>query len=350
VGAVTLTYQAKIADLLTGGTVIANSAQLTYAGNPAIQTASATTTIETIYLVKIGVYNAAGELVKQIYVRELSQQVTNINLLQTPSITTLHGVVYVTVDGLQLATWDGTNQAGDPVSNGVYYVKVDNIDPMGTDTSISETVTVSRNLARIQVNIFNEAGEVVKHLYAYVDDPGNWSLGNVGFSSSSLHPTLGTPTPNGTGELTLTFPNGVTVAWDGTDDSGQIVTDGTYQVEVHLANGTGGDQVVTHNVTVLRGNNPLADGSVFAAPNILTGGAGGTTVYVNSNLALTLTAGVYDTAGELVKRPVTGLVGSRSVPVDVSGLASGLYFVVVDIRHTNGNFIQKQVTQIVIRR
>ena len=350
VGAVTLTYQAKIANFLDGGTVLTNNAQLTYAGNPNPQNASVNVVIEAVYTVKIGVYNEAGELVKQIYVKELSQQITNISLLQTPTITSLHGVVYVTVDGVQLATWDGTNQAGDPVSNGVYYVKVDNIDANGQDTSVSETVTVSRTIAKVQVNIYNESGEVIKHLFAYADDPGNMNLGNVVFSGNVIQPTLGTPTPNGTGQLTLTFPNGTTVTWDGTNDNGQIVTNGVYQVEIHWLDGTGGEQVISHNVTVERGNNPSATGTVFAAPNIINGNSGGTTVSVNSNLSLTLTAGVYDVAGELVKRPVTGQAGSGAVPVDTSGLASGLYFVVVDLKDANGGFIQKQVTQIVIRK
>lgn len=350
VGAVTLTYQAKIADLLTGGTVLTNNAQLTYAGNPNPQNASVNVVIEAVYTVKIGVYNEAGELVKQIFVKELSQQITNINLLQTPTITSLHGVVYVTVDGVQLATWDGTNQSGDPVSNGVYYVKVDNIDANNQVTSVAETVTVSRTIAKVQVNIYNESGEVVKHVFAYADDPGNMNLGNVVFSGNVIQPTVGTPTPNGTSELMLTFPNGTTVTWDGTNDSGQIVTNGVYQVEVHWLNGNGGEEVISHNVTVERGNNSSATGVAFAAPNILNGNSGGTTVTINSNLVLTLTASVYDVAGELVKRPVTGLAGSGAVPVDTSGLASGLYFIVVDLKDANDNFIQRQVTQIVIRK
>jgi flagellar hook assembly protein FlgD len=350
VGAVTMTYRAQIANFLAGGTVLTNNAQLTYAGNPVPQKASVNVIIEAVYTVKIGVYNSAGELVKQIYVKELSQQITSITLLQTPTITSLNGVVYVTVDGVQLATWDGTNQSGDPVSNGVYYVKVDNIDANGVDTSVSETVTVSRSIAKIQVNIYNEAGEVVKHLYAYADDPGNMNLGNVTFSTNVIKPTVGTPTPNGTGDLTLTFPNGVTVTWDGTNDSGQLVTDGTYEVEVNWTDGKGGQQVTTHNVTVERGTGSPAGGTVFAAPNILTGGSTWTTVQINSTLNLTLTASVYDIAGELVKRPMVGPTGNGTVPVDLSGLASGLYFIVVNISDTNGNFIQKQVTQIVIRK
>jgi uncharacterized repeat protein (TIGR01451 family) len=350
VGTVTFSYQAQVGSYVPQGTVLTNNAQVTYAGLASPKKTSVNVTMSTEYLVKVGVYNSAGELVKQIWVQELSQQITNFSLLQTPTITSLNGVVYVEVNGQEIATWNGTNQAGDPVSNGVYYMKVDNIDPYGVDTSVSETVTVSRSIAKVQVDVYNEAGEIVKHLYAYADDPGNMNLGNVTFSSSVIRPIVGTPTPNGTGDLTITFPNGETVTWDGTDDNGQIVTNGTYMVEVNWTNGTGGQQVTTHDVTVERGNGSPAGGTVFAYPNILKGGAGMVTVQINSPLILTLTASVYDVAGELVKMPVTGLAGNGNVQVDVSKLASGLYFVVVNMTDSNGHFIQRQVTQIVIER
>ena len=199
------------------------------------------------------------------------------------------------------------------------------------------------------MNVYNEAGEVIKHLYAYADDPGNLSLSNVTFSSDAIRPTVGTPTPNGSGELTMVFPNGVTMTWDGTNDSGQIVTNGVYQVEMHLVDGSGGEQVLSHNVTVERGNGTSTEGTVFAGPNILNGGASGTTIFSNSSLSLTLTAAVYDVAGELVKKPVTGPAGANAVPVDVTGLASGLYLVVVDLADSNGSLIHRQVTQIIIK-
>jgi hypothetical protein len=83
---------------------------------------------------------------------------------------------------------------------------------------------------------------------------------------------------------------------------------------------------------------------------VLTGGATSTLVTLNAGMNLTLTASVYDTAGELVKRAVTGPTGLSQVTVDVSGLASGLYLVVVDMADPNGHFVQKQITSIVVQR
>ncbi len=252
------------------------------------------------------------------------------------------------VGGVIIASWTGQNQGGDPVSNGVYYVQVTSTDPYGVVTNVSQTVTVSRAIAQIQVDIYNEAGEVVKHLYSYADDPGNAPLGQVQLSTGMIAPRVGTPVPGGNNSVTVMF-NGTSVVWDGTSDVGAVVTNGDYLIEVHWTDGKGGEEVVSKGVIVERGNSPVTNGNVYAAPNILKG-VSSTTVMVNSTTAMTLTVSLYDTAGELVKRPVTGESGTNQVSLDASGLASGLYLAVVDLTDVNGHLIQKQTTKIVVRR
>jgi len=318
-------------------------------GNPVPQKASVNITITGTYLVKVDVYNGAGELVKQIWVKELSQQITSFTM-PSATITSLNGVVYVEVDGQVIATWDGTNQAGTPVSNGVYYMTVDSVDPYGVVKSVSEVVTVSRSIATVSVNIYNEAGEVVRHLYAYANDPGAMDLGNLQLSSTVIEPTMNGTQASGASAVTLTFPDGLTLTWDGKNDSGQVVTNGDYTVEVNWATGTGADEVISRAVMVENRGFLATNGKVYVQPNILKGGVTSATVVAPSSLVLTVTAGVYDVAGELVKKPVTGQAGTNVVTLDVTGLASGLYFVAVDLTDTNGHLVQKQVTQIVIQR
>ncbi len=43
--------------------------------------------------------------------------------------------------------------------------------------STTQQVTVSRTIYKSTILIYNEAGEVVKHLYAYMDDPGPAGVG-----------------------------------------------------------------------------------------------------------------------------------------------------------------------------
>ena len=331
--------------------ILTNTAQLTYVGYPTAQNASASVTMAKSFQVKIGVYNEAGELVKYIYVQELSQEITNFNLLQNPTITSLNGKVYVYVDGQMIATWDGTNQNGTPVSNGTYYVKVDNVDSLGVDTSVSEEVTVSRSIASVEVDVYNEAGEVVKHLYAYADDPGNMNLSTIAWSTGVIQPVAsGTPTANGSNQLTLTFPNGVTVVWNGTDDSGAVVTDGTYEVSVHWQDGKGGDQVITKDVVVENRPGNLGVGTVYVGPNVVQPGKQSVTVGIqNPGMVFNLATSVYDTAGELVRVPVISS-GPNLTNLDVSKLADGLYLVVVNLTDGNGHFFQKQIVKLVVRK
>ena len=257
-------------------------------------------------------------------------------------------MVYVEYKGQKIASWDGTNQNGDPVSNGTYYVKVDNSDSNGAVISVSQTVMVSRSIARVEVDVYNEAGEVVRHLYSYADDPNNEPLTDIKLSSNVIKPVAqGTPTPSGAGSVTITLPTGQTIVWDGKSDSGSVVTNGEYQVEVHFTDGKGGEETVSHNVMVESANMSLTDGKVRVLPNILTSGEP-IQVEVSSVTGFTLVARLYDVAGELIKSQTGTQV--NEVTLDSSRLASGLYIVKVDLIDAQGGLAGRQFTHILIRR
>ncbi len=350
---VTLTFQAQLAAYVPQGTNITNTAQLTYAGLANPKQASANTTMATTYMVHIGVYNEAGELIKNIYVQELSQEVTNFNILQTPTITTLNGKVYVEVNGQAIASWDGTNQNGDPVLNGSYYVKVDNTDPFGVTTTVSQVVTVNRHLAKVQVNIFNEAGEIIRHLTSYVDAADAFSINNVKLSSSVLQPTTDTtPTTGNTNILMINMGNGESVTWDGTDDQGAIVTNGHYDVEIHYEDGAGGEQVVTRGLLVETTGSTHPNNTILAMPNLLNWKTSYQTVIeVNSTEAYTLRVKVYDTAGELLKNvPVVPNGVENQMTADFSNVASGLYLTLVEVINNTGGVEKRQALKIIVVR
>jgi flagellar hook assembly protein FlgD len=352
VGTYTLTYQAQVDSYVQEGTILRNTAQLTYAGYAGAKQASADVEMATTFLVRVGVYNEVGELVKEIWTQQLSSEILSFDLFEQPVINSLHGQVFVLFQGKKIGTWDGTNQAGNPVSNGMYYVKVDNVDPYGVVNTVSQMVTVSRSIAKVQVNVFNSAGEIIRHLYAVVDDPGNLSLADVQLSSSVISPTQdSTAIAGGNNVVSITSVGGSMITWDGKSDSGAIVTNGHYEIEVHYVDGKGGEQVISRGVIVQSSNTPITDGKAFAVPNVLTNGQVSTEIRVNSTLAFTLTASLYDVAGERVTKPVTGPKDARSVFLpDLSALASGLYFVVVDLTDPMGGLAGRQVTQIAIVR
>jgi flagellar hook assembly protein FlgD len=349
VGAVTLTYQAMVDSYVQQGSVLTNNAQVTSLSNPVPKKASVDVTMAKIYTVKLAVYNEAGELVKSIWVQELSQQITDFDL-NSATITSLDGKVYVEVKGAVIASWDGTNQGGDPVSNGEYYVKVDNVDPFGVVNSVSQMVKVNRSIAKVQVQIYNEAGEIVRHLYSYVNDPSGAPMTSMSLSSSVIKPTADT-TPDGAGTnvVNITTPNGVTLVWDGRGDNGAVVTNGRYEVAVYYTDGKGGQEAITQAVTVESTNTPSGYTEIYAAPNVLKAGVTTTTVKVKTGMSLTVGVKLYDVAGELVKT-LQGQAGADQAALDAGDLASGLYFAIVDLTDAQGRLIGKKTLQIVIQR
>ncbi len=251
-------------------------------------------------------------------------------------------------DGVPLGSWNGTTTNGSLVSNGIYYVKVDSISNLGVDVSTTQQVTVDRTLYQSSILIYNEAGEVVKHLYVYTDDPGKPGVGSVQLSSTVIEPGMaqGAGTPS---QLTITLSNGTTVVWDGTTDSGSFVQSGQYFVEVHTMDGKGGETTVIKEVAVEDRNSVNGIGVVTAWPNQLVAAKGlmTTTFHNNSSMSLTLKVSIYTLAGELVQAS-TGAAGTNQASWDASQVASGAYLAVVEILNPNGGLAGKQILKLIV--
>ncbi len=310
-------------------------------------TLTPTSTPIGIYTVRIGVYNEAGELIKLIYAKSLPEPMENITLGGNNSIRSLNGAdhsVTVLFGNQPVAVWDGSAQDGSPVSNGAYYIKVDNIDPSGVDKSISQVVAVSRSLLQTSILIYNEAGEVVRHLYAWTDDPGAASPVGAQLSSGMIQPGGGGGAP---GQLTITLSNGVTVVWDGKGDNGDFVLNGQYMIGIHSFDGQGTDTTVNLQVTVLNALRDMASG-ILAVPNILDGAQGfQTTFQDNSAPGLTLSLRVYTLAGELIK-DWDGTQGTSQTTWNAQGMASGVYLAVVGSRDAKGQPVHRRILKIAV--
>jgi flagellar hook assembly protein FlgD len=287
----------------------------------------------------ISVYNGAGEKVSTVLTEHLFEPLLNFNFGGNTVITTMSGAgsaVTLYAGGDPVGSWNGTTQDGSPATNGTYYIKVDNIDNMGEDRSTTQTVQVSRAFYQTTVDIYNEAGEVVRRLYLFADNPGAPGSTGIQFSTKTIAPgaNLGAGVPS---QLTVTLSNGTTLVWDGTGDNGSYVTGGQYLVELHTVDGSGGETVFSQQVSVIDGHRSNGVGTITAWPNVL--GAAGpplTTFHSDSSLPETLEVSVYDSAGELVRPAQKGPAGQGWVSFDGSGLASGIYLAVVRIDNPAG--------------
>ena len=85
----------------------------------------------------VDIYNSAGEKVRSLYNGpssfDLSQLKVSISGPQASGAPVL-----VDIGGLGIPggdpVWNGSNQGGQWVSNGVYYIKVSSVDPFGNVT------------------------------------------------------------------------------------------------------------------------------------------------------------------------------------------------------------------------
>jgi hypothetical protein len=299
----------------------------------------------------VGIYNESGELVKEILVAQRAEPLLNFTLGPDNVITTLRGdgsTITIYDGNNPVGSWDGTTQAGGLASNGSYYLKVDSVDNMGVAKSTTQPVMVSRSLLKTTVLIYNEAGEVIKHLYSFMDDPGAPGVASVQFSANLIEPGPN-PGPGVPSQLTLTLSSGTTLIWDGTTDKGTYAMSGQYLVEVHTVDGQGGETTISKQLSLLASHAGDGVGIVTAWPNVLKAGSMVTTFHSDSALSLTLEGSLYTVAGELARKFV-GVAGTNSAPLDLSDLASGVYIAEVRLLNVTGGQVGRQFVKVIVLR
>ena len=342
-GTTQIQYQAKVGDFATGGTVLVNQAEADSSNAPSAR-AQAPVTVVGDYTVKIAVYNSAGEVVKQIVVEKFSQSVDQVTPSLDAVIDHVGDVVNLVWKGQVIGSWDGTNGSDQPVGNGEYYIKVDNVDSFGAETSVTTTVTVERALSQVSVVIFNSAGEVVRTLYGGNSGSAT-AITGMQLSSDTLQPGA-QATPGVPQTLGITLSNGTTLAWDGRSDNGNFVNNGDYTIQVKADDGKGGETVVVKSISVLSAGSSAGD--VVVAPNVLTADHPKADVSVTGPLTLTVRVTVYTVAGEKAYSAV-GQGGTNHVVLDAGALSNGLYIVVVDLSDLGGH-IDRKITKLMVQK
>lgn len=348
-GTYQLTYQAQAASFLSGGALI-NNAELIFTGLAAPLTSSVNVQVTGLYTININIYNSSGEVVKTIQVKEYSQPINNITLSQSNTITELQGpnsTIAIYYNGVLISTWDGSDNSGNPVTNGTYEIKVDSVSPLGVVTSVSQQAIVDRHIATITANVYNSAGELVRTLYYTTGQGTNAQMTNVNLSANVMN--IGSTNNTGTSLLQIfvnTSGTPVTLTWDGTNNTGTNVTSGTYTIQLHWDDGNGQTTDITRSVVVMTGG---ASGTVLAEPNVLTSGSTMITTFNGAGVAnaSVLSAKVYTIAGELV-RSIQGGAGTASAQWDATGLASGVYIVAIEVQDVNGGILDRQLLKVLV--
>ena len=157
-----------------------------------------------------------------------------------------------------LLSWNFSNPL--PIGNYVlpYQASINSAAPSGTPLVNQSWVTIAGGspvsascpvtvigLFSVQVNIYNSAGEVVKTILVQnVSQP----ISNITLSTSNQITTL-----QGPGSTILIYYNGALIGtWDGSNNSENPVTNGTYQIKVSSTSTSGVVTSVSQQATVNR--------------------------------------------------------------------------------------------------
>jgi hypothetical protein len=187
--------------------------------------------------------------------------------------------------------WDGANSQGQWVDSGAYTVVLSITDSFGAVTIITAKLTVLRAPNTLELAIFNSAGERVRRILL----PENAS-----FSLDEF-------------------------AWDGRDERGQPVSQGSYMA-VLTRSGPDGKSVQSRHLSLLYGPGPAA-----AAPRLLELGKGRALLQTQPGSS----ARVYTLAAELVRQ--AGPASSNGeLELDLNGFAEGIYLIQLEIPGPRG--------------
>src|SRR5581483_4290965 len=119
-------------------------------------------TVQGDYVVHLSVYNQSGELIQTLASFETGTPITDFTIQNGVIVTDSQTANFI-FNGVTLGSWDATNGVGGKVTNGTYLIKVDSVDPYGVTSTITKNVIVNITRSTLEVAVYNEAGEIVKH-------------------------------------------------------------------------------------------------------------------------------------------------------------------------------------------
>jgi hypothetical protein len=286
-------------------------------------------------------FNAAGEAVKVITSNQMEVNSTQDFKVLDPAFAPTTGQqAAILVDG-QTYLWNGSNDNGQQVASGIYYIKLEEHDPYGNVITYIHEVVVLAVGNQIRLKIFNSAGEEIKTLMV-----ATYSTQ----APSRLVPDKDTAALTANGSTAFTFDlGGISVTWDGTNNAGQQVSSGSYLVQLEVQNLAGAQTIASTSVTVINAGGPVLSG-VFVAPNPVPASASGFELRWKAIVGIEVTARLYNVAGELVMIAGNGSSADKLL-FDLSNrpIAGGIYLVAVTAKAPWGAMERRTLKLVMVR-
>ncbi|MFP4465979.1 MAG: hypothetical protein ACLFP1_02905, partial [Candidatus Goldiibacteriota bacterium] len=289
-------------------------------------TMTETVTPEPNYEVNVKVYNTAGEIVYEWPDRGIWNFIKDFEVENPVFSPDDGGKAVFNIDGA-VYEWDGKNTQGGDAENGKYYIHAEVKDKYGFVHSVIKEVMLLTNNVSTTVNIYNSAGELVKTIP--VD-----TIGATGSDDMEIIPSAPDAFSPGEGDRQYAEIHymGEVVTWDGTNNSGMIVSNGVYMIELVNIDENGVKTVKTGDITVLHNGYEIF-GNVRVLPNPVDLKQSRDVVFrFNAMENTEIYVKIYNMAGELITN-IEALNGENEIRwrvlSDERKIASGLYIAVM---------------------
>ena len=243
--------------------------------------------------------------------------------------------------------WDGTNDGGQAISQGLYFLKFTVANEYGQVETTVREVNILTSQEYVRLKIYNSAGEVVRVIES-PNTPG--SIVGLGVSDVVL-------VGKGNSDVVVEYAPGQIIKWDGNNSAGRTVDSGVYEMKVEISTAGGIKVVATKSVTVLNAGKAgvISGEKIYPNPVVLDNGNTGKVAiqWIPSGTGR-ITVSIYNSAGELVKKTKTGLLPS-SLDWDLTSangehVTSGVYLVVLQAQKDTGELETKVMKMAVIKK
>ena len=242
--------------------------------------------------------------------------------------------------------WDGYNDNGQEINQGIYYIKMSMTDTYGHVQTRIENIQLMRNEEYVRINIYNSAGELVRRIEEEIS------------SNTIVNMVVDDVLVVGKGVIPIQYTDfGDFLPWDGKNAEGELVSNGIYEIQVEVKTATGYSVVASKTVTILRDGDEVILGDVKAYPNpclisdvstvlptIAWTGAGPGKVKIK----------IYNIAGELIKE-IKEDMAVLSAQWDMStrdgnSASSGMYVIIIEGLKDSGNREVLSVKFVILKR
>lgn len=279
-------------------------------------------------LVEAAVFNSAGEKVAELYRGGASGAPSGLSLNQAsliPGISVANLPLNITLaNGLNSLGWDGLTDLGLPASAGIYYLQVNSTDAFGQTTTNILPVQVLASAASysVQLGIYNSAGERV----ASVPVQGCATAGGLKLLNSEVAAAGGQVLKV---EVSGLDGRHYEISWDGTGESGEVLTPGSYTAALQSRSG-----VIYSEAFVLLAGPGQRPAAPRIAPNPVPAGENRLRVLCPSSPGLRWSAELYTLTGDKLDR-VEG--SGETLDFPLARIAPGLLFVRATAKDEGGH-------------